>query len=1197
MKKGKFSRRKQLIQLGAAVVGGLAMSSAMATPANYTTAQGNVAWTAGANGETLTETLLGDALVTSGGVAPAFASTYTGIGISINTISASTGLRTTGNSTNAINSGTGSITSVALTQGTVSTDATSNFASVTATDPIAALRLSGTLAATTAVNIGATGTLTSSGASGSALLIGSVATPVAAQTVNVTNSGAITATGATNGYAITSLDPTGTTQILTVTNNAGATISAANATNPFAVFLGQLNGTGGILPSNSTSLNQLNLTNTGTIVGGITAGGHTATTIAHHGGSINGPIALGNAAQVLTLGGGTLGLNSSIDGPGLVNVTASTALGKAVGATTPVTTITVSSGQTLTAPFNINATNINGASAGIGTLAVTDNVTVTGAIGASSLAGITVAAGKTLTKTLGTYAATATTLSAGSALTSTATAHTGTIDGTISGAGTFNVNATTTVAGNIGGTQPLNAINVAAGAALTVNNNVAATATLLTDSGNLIIATDNQVYTGTINSSNALGTLNVNGNFAPVGVIGATSPLASITVANAKTLTANQNISTAATILNGATAGLNLNADGLTYPGTIAGGAASQGELTVGGNFTSQGTIGVVGGNNLNTVTVAAGKALTVAATHSIVANTHTINGTLNFGNTTTFTANTATSVTSGGTINLNGANQTIGGPGTFTVASGGILALGNKVLSTSAATTLAGTINTTLSGIGGTTAGTATGNLGQVLNSAGGAINLTNAIVNVNVASQYVPNGATYKLVAGNTGMPTLTGATAASTGILTWGISANTFDTILTATRTPMNTIPGMSGTTGAAFAAAVEANAAAATGDALTVLGYFQTLPTARLVSEAQLSTPKVNGGAVSAASSMQASASGNVATRLGGASGTNWVMSKAGMSNMAFAFLGGGLPLMNFSVPVSSKQMAVPILGVSQSQTGSNGLEVWGRLIGNKAKQQMRENIDGYHQHNFGLTLGMDSKITDSLKLGFAVSKGQGKILESDGLASYTDLKSNLVNFYGSYNITPKAFVDVNLGAGRHKYNSNRGTALSRIATADYQANQSSIDLSSGYHCQFDDQIVFTPTVNVSGSRLRQDAYTETGASSLNMSPDAMTVNSLQAGLGGKLSMAHEIKSGLVISPQISAGWMHELVDKKTTLDVTSAGFGAYSIQDLKPQKDIFNVGLGFAVKQQEDLTVSLLYNATMKARYLDHTGMLKLNYAF
>jgi len=314
-------------------------------------------------------------------------------------------------------------------------------------------------------------------------------------------------------------------------------------------------------------------------------------------------------------GGNTV--DGAAAGQGILLFTTSAATENTIGGIADLATITINNTFVVTVDHDISATDltlngataeldvntvgrtltgaIDGGAANQGILDIDVSATIVGTIGtANGIAALEIADAAILNVN-GNTAATTTTLEGATAelnVTGAATI-TSAIDGNAAGVGILDIDASTTVAGSIGATNGIAALEIANAAILGVNASVTSTTTTLQGATAELNVTGAATLTSIIDAATAgQGILDIDANTATAGVVGGTNALADIQVANGTSLTVNNSVSATAITLEGATGTLDLNTDSVVITGAIDGGAANQGILDVDETATIVGAIG-----------------------------------------------------------------------------------------------------------------------------------------------------------------------------------------------------------------------------------------------------------------------------------------------------------------------------------------------------------------------------------------------------------------------------------------------------------------------------------------------------------------------------------------------------------------------------------------------------------------------------
>ncbi|WP_425417246.1 autotransporter outer membrane beta-barrel domain-containing protein [Oricola indica] len=134
----------------------------------------------------------------------------------------------------------------------------------------------------------------------------------------------------------------------------------------------------------------------------------------------------------------------------------------------------------------------------------------------------------------------------------------------------------------------------------------------------------------------------------------------------------------------------------------------------------------------------------------------------------------------------------------------------------------------------------------------------------------------------------------------------------------------------------------------------------------------------------------------------------------------------------------------------------------------------------------------------------------------------------------------------IGYARHLHDTTRDIGfggLSREATANYQAETYGGEMIARYGFAAPgsgaEQLTLSPFAGVRYLHGRNDAFTESGAGTLNLSSAAFSTDHLNTKLGVEIAGMFVGDSGSV-RPSASFGWKHEFLDTSVTGDFTLAG---------------------------------------------------------
>jgi outer membrane autotransporter protein len=775
--------------------------------------------------------------------------------------------------------------------------------------------------------------------------------------------------------------------------------------------------------------------------------------------------------------------------------------------------------------------------------------TVGGAVGSSTykIKAINVGSGGTLGVTTFSSTVDATTVTVngtGGAIfsgnTSTALSFTG--NGTVKlGTGvTFTGNMTNDTGAANQGTLTLNTgtINVVG----TVGSSSAPLSGLVASSAGAVTGKiTGKVYTNTITEGAHANTITFSDDV---------SATTSIKFSGASTYNFNGNVSTALVDFNDV-AGVVVIADGKNLAGVAKNVAASANKGTV---------------TFLGSTSVAYGLGSSTTNTGLVAVN---FNGSGN----ATLAADiyaTTTTVASTATLTLSGTDQTRTVNGT-TLALNGTLDLGTNTLSTDSAVT-PGTSSVIKLTLGDTSA--ADGKISTT----GSAVTLngTNFVV---TANRYIPNATAITVIDSTNNTSVNTKSTATSTAMLTWTPSISGKNVILTAARTSggYGTVATTATTEGKAMGDILEAmgSDSSISSGMRSVLGQLDSMTSAsQLATALDKMRPHSIASTVQAVSSMTDGAAGTISARLASLSDNN-----VQLASLANSY-------------IAEKS------GISTGSAAMNGA-IWAQGFGSKGDQDNYHGQDGFKMDAGGITVGADKPFSDCLRLGVAFSYGGTKVKMRDSKAGdKSDMSSYQFSMYGGYEMD-SIVVNGLVSGGFHNIKTARDAGLGARVIGDHDAYQFGGQVEAGYRVDLGGGFTGTPLAGLQYAHLDEDGYTEKGHASLAQIVSGKRTNILKSGLGAQLAYKG-VSGNWDVMPEVHAKWAYDLLGKKpsTTAAFAGATNRSFVVTGPKPARSGVNMGASLTMADNsKGMAVTLNYDAEMKSKYRNHTGMLKVKVNF
>jgi outer membrane autotransporter protein len=720
---------------------------------------------------------------------------------------------------------------------------------------------------------------------------------------------------------------------------------------------------------------------------------------------------------------------------------------------------------------------------------------------------------------------------------------------------TVGASTTATFSGTVrAGTVNLNSANVT-----TFSDNVTATTVNFGADGTMAVAADKAVAgaittTTTDTGTLAFGTSTANTSLASGAIGTSTTKLKAVTAGanagvtssfggdvNATTITLTGADNTAvfgfagnvnATTLAITTGGtVNIAAD-KNLTAAVTASADGVGILSFAGTSTVTGAIGATGaGNRLNAINVNGG---TVTLSDTFAAATTTI--------ASGATLKTGGAVTYEGALNNNGTLN-LGGTLTSTASSGAI--------------DLANTGNATLS-----LASTSAYTNGVVISSLDNNVNATNTVT---VAPHVNFTSGTLTLV------DTTTGTVAANTqfsvsdnALTSYAITGGggATDLVITATQKSTSTVASTLGTTTDA-ANALAAGIAATASDTTLTTAYNTAIQAggSEAKKAAEQSQPNITAAAAQAITAASRGSADAVSARLASA---------------------------RTGVQVAGLQETGVAAGDGSRRNGG-----WGKVFGNIANQDDRDGVAGYDSHTYGLAVGMDNKVTDTVRLGAALSYARTNVDGNDSGNSDTDIDSYQVAVYGSYE-PGVYYVEGQLAYAFNSVDTSRDITfggLNRTAKGSYDADQYSATLGAGVPMKHD-AFTITPKAGLFYAYTSSDSYTETGAGGMNLVVNPDDTSMLEGSIGVNVAYDHKVSGGM-LRPEVRAAVLYEFLDDNASATSRFTGAGAtFNTEGLDTAQLGGTLGFGVGYTTADGMwEIRGDYDAELRQDFVGHSGML------
>ena len=242
------------------------------------------------------------------------------------------------------------------------------------------------------------------------------------------------------------------------------------------------------------------------------------------------------------------------------------------------------------------------------------------------------------------------------------------------------------------------------------------------------------------------------------------------------------------------------------------------------------------------------------------------------------------------------------------------------------------------------------------------------------------------------------------------------------------------------------------------------------------------------------------------------------------------------------------------------------------------QNSSTNQTGYNFSLGGFTLGADYRLRDNLLVGLATgySNTNSSFYGSGGNVTANTLPFNAYAAYFPGSLYAYGSVGYALNLFDLKRGINFG-GLARSASSSATGNQFNLYGETGYDLKLS-RLILTPSATLNYSALWVGGFTEQGAGALNLKVASQSADSLQTGLGARLTVPLRVGSTKVV-PQGYAFYQHEFSNGSRGLNASlSQGSSTFNFQTDAAKRNYALVGASVTVGLKKNLYAQASYNA-------------------
>ncbi len=271
----------------------------------------------------------------------------------------------------------------------------------------------------------------------------------------------------------------------------------------------------------------------------------------------------------------------------------------------------------------------------------------------------------------------------------------------------------------------------------------------------------------------------------------------------------------------------------------------------------------------------------------------------------------------------------------------------------------------------------------------------------------------------------------------------------------------------------------------------------------------------------------------------------------------------------------------------TNTQEPGSNLWVQGLFSTGDYDDNGTAKGYDTDSNGIAFGLDSAVTDSVKVGVGFAYTDTDI---DGFLRDTDVESKTAFIYGQYKPS-NWYVNGIMSYGWSSYDESKHVAGFNVG-ADYDVETFGLQAMTGYDFEVAG-INVTPEAGLRYFRISQDGYTDAAGSTVGSEDNDV----LTAVVGAKVNKAWEVSPSVVIKPQARLAMTYDLVDADNNSVITLANGATYRVEGETMDRFGVEVDVGVAAEVTDNFEFALTYSGNFRGDFQNHAGLINAKYKF
>lgn len=275
------------------------------------------------------------------------------------------------------------------------------------------------------------------------------------------------------------------------------------------------------------------------------------------------------------------------------------------------------------------------------------------------------------------------------------------------------------------------------------------------------------------------------------------------------------------------------------------------------------------------------------------------------------------------------------------------------------------------------------------------------------------------------------------------------------------------------------------------------------------------------------------------------------------------------------------------GVASGDVTSCGIAAWVQNLANKVKLDDTQTYKGFNAKTYGLAMGIEGRLSESLKLGFGYAYADTDIV---GFMRSTKAKTHTGFVYGEYRRN-YWYINGILSYARSSYDEDKNVVGFGVK-ADWNVNTVAAEFMTGRNYVVSG-VGITPEAGVRYINLKQSSYKDSAEQEVS----SHTGNIFTGIVGAKVAKSFALMENVKLVPEVRGALTYDFVTDKSKSVVTLANGQSYTINGKSLERFAAEVGAGATIMLRESIGVYVGYDGKYRKDCKDHSALISVKLRF